>query len=59
MDMLPLDLDSYRFDKIELVAACLYFEIGLHYNKFNRRQVAGMPEISSLLIFLEQEAQTS
>eukprot|EP00347_Sterkiella_histriomuscorum_P010633 403375523 len=55
VDLLVLDINSYRFNKLQLVASALYFQLGLHYKVFSRQQIAGMPDVSTLLIFIEQQ----
>ena len=36
LDLLILDLESYNYDKLEIVASAIYCQIGLFYRVFNR-----------------------
>ena len=37
LDLSQLDLNWHRYDKRDIVASCLYIEVGLFYNVFSRQ----------------------
>ena len=53
LDMIVLDLNSFRFDKKHITASAIYFQLGLFYRVFNREQISGMDDIQTLIISLE------
>jgi hypothetical protein len=53
LDLCLLELAHSKFDKREIIAACIFFQIGLFYNVFTRQQIALTPDISTLLCALE------
>ena len=54
IDLSILDINIYKYDKKAIIAAALYFQIGLFYNVFKRDEISMIPDISTLLINLEQ-----
>ncbi|CDW86136.1 UNKNOWN [Stylonychia lemnae] len=55
LDLSLLDLESYKYNKLEIVASATYFQIGLFYQVFTRRDISMMPNIETLLINIEQQ----
>ena len=55
LDLCVLDLDTYNFDKMQIVACSIYLEIGLFFKVFSRKQISLMPDISTLMISIEQQ----
>lgn len=40
IDLLILDIHSFRFDKRHLVAAAFYIEIGITFKAFSREEIS-------------------
>ena len=55
LDLSQLDLNWHRYDKRDIVASCLYIEVGLFYNVFSRQQISMTPDVQTLLITIEQQ----
>lgn len=45
IDLSLLDLEHARYDKREIVASCIYIQIGLFFNIFTRDIISMTPDL--------------
>lgn len=55
VDLCQLDVACHMHCKLDIVAACLYIEVGLFYHIFTRQQISMTPDVQTLLISIEQQ----
>lgn len=56
IDLCQLEVACHRHCKLDIVAACLYIEVGFFYQIFTRQQISMTPDVQTLLISIEQQA---
>jgi hypothetical protein len=45
IDLCQLDIACHKHSKLDIVAACLYIEVGLYYQVFTRQQISMTPDV--------------
>lgn len=53
MDLLILDIQSFRYEKREIVASLLYLQLGFSFGVFTNEQVWQIADIQDLLVEME------
>ncbi len=57
MDLLVLDLNTFRYEKRKLIASVLFIQLGINFNAFRREEICSVPDIPMLLMQVEQEME--
>ena len=53
MDLLVLDLNTFRYDKRKLIASAFFIQLGINFNAFRREEICSVPDIPLLLMQVE------